>query len=122
MILDLDETLVHASFEKVDDCDHVIGLVITEPTRATYMLYIYERPYLREFLKQMAELFDIAVFTASMQVYCDAVLNQIDVDRVIKYRLYRNHCVQRGPFYIKDISRLGPLKDTVIMDNASISF
>ena len=51
LILDLDETLVHASFEKVEDCDHVIDLVITEPTKATYMLYIYERPYLREFLK-----------------------------------------------------------------------
>ncbi|CAL6094149.1 Nuclear_LIM interactor-interacting factor [Hexamita inflata] len=123
LVLDLDETLVHSSFQPVNDADLTMELTINEPSVTKYQLFIYLRPYLDEFLKQMSELFEICIFTASMQVYCDAVVDKIDLTQLCKYRLYRNHCTQKGPIYVKDISRLGfDLKDVVIMDNSAISF
>ena len=71
----------------------------------------------------MAEIYEIVIFTAAMQDYADWVLNQIDKAKRIKYRLYRQHCSQNGPFLVKDLSLLGrDLKRTIIIDNNSDNF
>lgn len=69
-----------------------------------YKIGVYKRPYLEEFLSKMVELFDVYVFTASMQVYCDAVMDIIDPLARCARRLYRNHCTMLGQAYVKDIS------------------
>jgi CTD small phosphatase-like protein 2 len=70
LVLDLDETLVHY-FE--------VG------SEGTFLV----RPGCDQFLKEMAEIYEIVIFTAAMQDYADWVLNQIDKEKRIKYRLYR---------------------------------
>ena len=41
----------------------------------------------------------------------------------IKYRLYRQHTSQNGPFLVKDLSLLGrPMDKTIIIDNISDNF
>jgi len=51
------------------------------------------------------------------------VVDQIDVGNNIKYRLYRQHTSQNGPFLVKDLSLLGrDLNRTIIIDNISDNF
>ena len=66
------------------------------------------------------------VFTASHQVYADAILDYIDPKKeYIQARLYRQHCflTQEG-YYVKDLRIFGDrdMKDVVIVDNSVYSF
>ena len=55
---------------------------------------VYLRPYLHQFLLRMSKKFEIIIFTASSKAYCDALMDKIDVNRVVSHRLYRNHCTR----------------------------
>lgn len=63
------------------------------------------RPYLDNCLEHLAKHYEIAVFTAGEQSYADAVLDYLDEHReIIKYRLYRQHCVNTAEgMYVKDL-------------------
>jgi CTD small phosphatase-like protein 2 len=51
------------------------------------------------------------------------VIDQIDVGNNIKYRLYRQHTSQNGPFLVKDLSLLGrDINKSIIIDNISDNF
>ena len=47
------------------------------------------RPYAETFLTEMAKKYEIVIFTAALQDYTDFILDKIDPNNVIKYRLYR---------------------------------
>ncbi len=58
-----------------------------------------------------------------MQDYADWVLDQLDTDHYIKYRLYRQHASHSGPVFIKDLSKIGrDLSRTLIVDNVAENF
>jgi Dullard-like phosphatase family protein len=104
LVLDLDETLVHY-VEIGDEAEVLI------------------RPYCCEFLAEMSQHYELVIFTAGLQDYADWVLDQLDTERYIKHRLYRNHTVQDGNAYLKDLSRLGrDLASTIIVDNVAENF
>ena len=71
----------------------------------------------------MALYYEIVIFTAALQEYADQVIDQIDVGNNIRYRLYRQHTSQNGPFLVKDLSLLGrDINRTIIIDNISDNF
>ena len=48
LVLDLDETLVHCSVDKVEDCDLIFPVVFNGDT---YKVYMKKRPYFKQFLE-----------------------------------------------------------------------
>lgn len=70
LVLDLDETLIH-NVEYGQDSFFLV------------------RPGCVYFIELMAKYYEIVIFTAALQEYADQVIDQIDVNNNIKYRLYR---------------------------------
>ena len=104
LILDLDETIVH--YIKYRNSE-----------------YVQVRPYLDDFIKELSDYYEIIIFTASYQNYADLAINGIDIDKRIKYRLYRQHTMKIGNTIIKDLSKLGrDLKKIIIIDNCSENY
>ena len=104
LVVDLDETLIH-NVEYQNDSFFLV------------------RPGCVQFIETMAQYYEIVIFTAALQEYADQVIDQIDVGNNIKYRLYRQHTSQNGPFLVKDLSLLGrDINKTIIIDNISDNF
>ena len=104
LVLDLDETLVH---------------YISEENFA----YVQIRPGTEEFIKDLSKYYEIIIFTAALQIYADLVIDGIDPEKCIKYRLYRQHTIQDGDANIKNLSYLGrDLKKIIIIDNFAGNF
>mgnify|MGYP000915397196 CR=1 FL=1 len=77
-------------------------------------------------MKELSQIFEIIVFTASHSCYGDQVLNWLDPQReYIHHRLFRESCVQTEEgLYIKDLRVIAnrDLSQTVLVDNAAYSF
>ncbi|KAJ3250801.1 hypothetical protein HK103_003170 [Boothiomyces macroporosus] len=116
LVLDLDETLVHSSFKPVPKADFIVSVEINN---TIHKVYVLKRPGLDEFLQRLGTQYEIVVFTASLSMYADPVLDIIDTHKVVKHRLFREHCIHHKGNYVKDLSLLGrPIKDTIIIDNS----
>eukprot|EP01105_Mastigella_eilhardi_P000263 TRINITY_DN1034_c0_g1_i1.p1 TRINITY_DN1034_c0_g1~~TRINITY_DN1034_c0_g1_i1.p1 ORF type:complete len:396 (-),score=98.95 TRINITY_DN1034_c0_g1_i1:250-1437(-) len=128
LVLDLDETLLHGA--PVGDptvpapADYVI--TVREPAsdcdseEIEYTLSANKRPHLEEFLKAVAPLFEVVVFTASQPVYAGQLIDRIDPTRsLIAHRLYRDACCFSCGNFMKDLSVLGrDLSHIVLVDNS----
>ncbi|XP_010250722.1 PREDICTED: CTD small phosphatase-like protein 2 isoform X2 [Nelumbo nucifera] len=121
LVLDLDETLVHSTLEHCDDADFTfpVNFNLKEHT-----VYVRCRPYLKDFMERVANLFEIIIFTASQSIYAERLLNVLDPKRrIFRHRVYRESCVFVEGNYLKDLSVLGrDLARVVIIDNSPQAF
>jgi RNA polymerase II subunit A small phosphatase-like protein len=69
-------------------------------------MFIEPRPFAREFLKAVAEIFTVYIYTAGKKSYADAVLDVIDVEQVIQKRFYRDSCRRVNGKLVKDLKYL----------------
>jgi RNA polymerase II subunit A small phosphatase-like protein len=120
LVLDLDETLIHSSFRAVPNADIVITV---ELEGEHHKVYVLKRPGVDEFLLEVAKLYEVVVYTASMSKYAIKLLDELDVQRVCAFRLFREACTKTPQGYVKDLSRLGrELKDVIIIDNSPVCY
>ena len=120
LILDLDETLVHSSFTPFENNDIILNV---DFDGMMYNIYVLVRPGVDKFLKDISKLFEIVIFTASLSNYASPLLDILDPENIIKYRLYRDHCTFINGIYIKDLKKLNRnLKDLIIVDNSPLAY
>ncbi|KAJ2827487.1 hypothetical protein GGI24_002632 [Coemansia furcata] len=120
LVLDLDETLVHSSFREVEHPDYVVPVVLEGQEHNVYVL---KRPGVDEFMRIMGQYYEIVVFTASLSMYADPVLDLLDKSNVVHHRLFRESCNLYNGNYVKDLSRLGrDVSQSIIIDNSPASY
>ena len=120
LILDLDETLVHSSTSPFEKNDIILKV---ELDGVIYNIYVLVRPGAELFIKNMSKYFEIIIFTASISEYASPLLDILDKENNIKFRLYREHCFFINGVYIKELKKLNRnLKDVIIVDNSPIAY
>lgn len=124
LILDLDETLIHADFDgKFKNHDHIVTFKYDDEEIS---VPIFIRPELSSFLETVNELFEIVVFTAGKKEYADAVLNFLDPEnKFFKFRFYRENCINiKNKVFIKDLRIFSnrKLENIIVLDNSMYSF
>ena len=120
LILDLDETLVHSSFNPFKKNDIVLNV---DFEGVMYNIYVLVRPDAELFIKEVAKTFEVVIFTASISKYASPLLDILDKEKNIKYRLYRDQCTFINGIYIKDLKKCNRnLKDLIIVDNSPIAY
>ncbi|EME29598.1 Carboxy-terminal domain RNA polymerase II polypeptide A small phosphatase 2 [Galdieria sulphuraria] len=128
LVLDLDETLVHSSF---DDSKHESDFTLNlDISNISMTLFVKKRPWCDEFLQKVSQIFEIIIFTASLPAYADPVIDMLCDSANIEplpssHRLFRDSCeydtVQSG--YVKKLSSLGrDLSKTIIVDNSPAAY
>ena len=132
LILDLDETLIHSSFKpfniqedfKIKINSSKLNNKSQNNNKNQYIIYVLKRPYVGVFLSIVCEIFEVVVFTASLLEYANPIIDLIDIENKIKYRLFREHCIKIDKDkYIKNLYRLGrDLKNIIIIDNNPFSY
>jgi TFIIF-interacting CTD phosphatase-like protein len=74
LVLDLDETLVHSLYEsklkKYKQPDYKIHL-----EESNCKIYVNKRPGTDIFLQTLSEFYELVIFTASLKVYADPLMD-----------------------------------------------
>lgn len=77
-------------------------------------------------MKELSQIFEIVVFTASHSCYANVVLDYLDEKKeLIHHRMYREHCIgTKEGVFIKDLRIINNRKpeNMIIVDNAAYSF
>lgn len=117
LVLDLDQTLVHSTFEMPRCYDFSIRLP------GCCAIFVKLRPHIVSFIESVGRRYEIVVFTAAKKEYAGRVIEEIDRTGCIAHVLCRDSCTLFDGKYIKDLSRLGrPLNSVVLVDDIPYSY
>ena len=132
LLLDLDETLIHADFDEefskdeydkiikfkaknevedekreknIEDSDSTSCCLSEAEDDDIHTVGIFVRNGVKDFLEEVNKYFEVGIFTASVKEYADAVISFLDPEnKLIKFRLYRNNCINfNDSFTVKDL-------------------
>src|SRR3990167_2711022 len=130
LVLDIDETLLHAEDVQINNRtmldnarkQYDFKCNFTNPNGTKDIYGIRLRPYAREFLQEMSQHLDLALYTASDSEYAKIVTDNLDPERVLfRAVLSREFCEKRTTASIKNMDLFGT-KDVLLVDNLIYSF
>lgn len=122
LVLDLDETLVHSSFEAPAHFDLQLQVKMDNIHRP-YEVFVQIRPGAIDFLEEMSKYYELVIFTASLSKYADPLMDILDPQRLCTGRLYRDHCNLIDRVYMKDMAQVGRrIEDVILIDNSPNSY
>ncbi len=84
-ILDVDETLIYATKEKL----------LREPDFEIFDYKVYKRPNLNDFVNRLEKSYDIAIWSSAGNDYVNSIMNLLNLDVKIKFIWGRNEAIQR---------------------------
>ncbi|KAK3533607.1 hypothetical protein QTP70_023392 [Hemibagrus guttatus] len=121
MVLDLDETLVFSSLNRIEDAEYTFNTIFQAQE---YKVYVVLRPYVNEFLQAMMKHFEMFVYTSAKKEYAEMIVDILDPrKKIFRHRLYQDDCTCVLGHYIKDLGVLErDLSKTVILGNAPHTF
>jgi len=124
LVLDLDETLILATNKKPLFND----TIITYYSRGVPIkIYVKLRPFLKEFLEDMQEFYELIIYTSADKAYADAIIDYIERNgQYFSHRLYKDQCIIKEDKYLfKNLEILcgnRNLYDIVLVDNLVMNY
>ena len=88
LVVDLDETLIHSDWNR----------------RTGWK--VYKRPGAEEFIKQMAQYYEIVVYTHQLYTYADPIIERLDPERYVSFRLYKDSTLWKDGHHYRDLGKL----------------
>jgi len=120
LVLDLDETLISSS-QKHCLIHDISVQVYLNGSYANF--YVRKRPHVDLFLETVSQWFELVIFTASLPVYANAVINKLDPKGRIKRRYYRQSCTNKAGSYVKELHTVcKDLSKVVLVDNSPAAY
>jgi len=122
LVLDLDETLVSSTSKPCQKYDMVVSVLMSGLPQT---FFVKKRPHVDLFIDTVCQWFEVVIFTASVHIYADPVIDKLDPKRrKIKKRLYRPSCIHKGgTIFVKDLSVIGnDLSQILIIDNSPVAY
>ena len=114
LVLDLDETLIHSSPTACPDADFSIP---SESQGQQSISYVRLRPGLAVFLQRISRLYEIVIYTASVESYARTIITQFDTNCLVTMLFTREHCHKVEGVWVKDLSKIGKnLGNVVLVD------
>ena len=100
LVLDIDETISHSM-------------------KLSCGYYFLLRPGAIDFLKELSNYYEIDIFTSSLKLYADFIIDKIDVcGNLISHRLYKNHVTYEDGRSIKNLNNIGrDINKIIFVDN-----
>jgi hypothetical protein len=97
LVLDLDETLIHSHHDGFTLARQVARpsyppdfILKVEIDKHPVRFFVHKRPHVDFFLEIVSQWYDLAIFTASMEIYGAAVAEKLDNGRnILSKRYYR---------------------------------
>ncbi|HMV44177.1 MAG TPA: HAD family hydrolase [Leptospiraceae bacterium] len=123
LILDLDETLLHAN----------VDLVHNNYSYQTQFHYVYNRPYLKEFLIDTNQSFQLSVWSSGEKDYVEELIEKsFPREIILSFVWDRSHCTHKfdrklkEQVYIKNLNKITKegfsLERTLIVDDSPEKF
>jgi Dullard-like phosphatase family protein len=120
LVLDLDETLIHATFKRPAQYDFEVNFSIGV---AGFRVYIQKRPGFDQFIQSIAFWFDVYIFTASVPEYAIPVVAKLIPEFPVSNILHRGYCSNVNGFVAKDLSIFErDLSHIILVDDSPMSF
>lgn len=100
LVLDLENTLVSSTWDRKYGWRHA------------------KRPHVDRFLHELAQYYEIVLYSPSIDGIADPVVTNLDKDGCILHRLYRDATYYHNGVHVKDLKRLNrPLNRMIVIDD-----
>lgn len=123
VVLDIDNTLIHAVREKAEGYNFEIDVPYEN---RIYHYYVFVRPYVKELLDYLRanKEFEVIVFTAAKEAYGREIVRHLDPEGTLHHHfLSVTHIRQSGEVKAKDLQRLGrPVHTICIVEDTPESY